>query len=251
MLVGYFDDSGSQPDGQLCVLAGPVAHEDQWVQFEIEWAEALSKPPGVSVFKANHAFRLKHEFADWTPEQVFGLVDDLCGIIKRNTIHSVSITIDNKYYRSHLEGRVQKFYDHPYLMCFYLLLYGIKASSAQILTKDQYTLYFDEQGVLEDKALDYWHEVDPESKVIHSVLYADDCFVAPLQAADLIAWMIRRKAVEVESWPDYQEHFWKLGLHLFLTIGHEDNHGNVLQEVEERHLIEFCEATIRKYPREK
>ncbi len=42
MLLGYFDESGQQSDGWVC-LAGFVGSEEQWRVFDVRWREALGR----------------------------------------------------------------------------------------------------------------------------------------------------------------------------------------------------------------
>ena len=59
MLAAHIDDSGSQGEGPVFVLAGYVAYTDQWKKFSDQWQMALDTRPRLKVAKINHAVRLE------------------------------------------------------------------------------------------------------------------------------------------------------------------------------------------------
>ena len=84
MLQGYFDDSGSEPNSQIFVLAGYIHPASGWAEFSDEWSAALKQRPKIKTFKMSHAFSGRGEFSGIDLEFRKGKVRDLLSVIQKH-----------------------------------------------------------------------------------------------------------------------------------------------------------------------
>jgi len=68
MYTAYYDDSGSPNDTLAVVVAGFVADNAQWTEFERNWNETL-KHFGISLFHMKEFAHSRGEFAKWKDHQ--------------------------------------------------------------------------------------------------------------------------------------------------------------------------------------
>jgi hypothetical protein len=68
MFTAYFDGSGSPDDTQVLAVAGFIASTEQWVEFERNWEEVLSRFDAPPLHMRHFAHSIK-EFADWKGDE--------------------------------------------------------------------------------------------------------------------------------------------------------------------------------------
>ena len=89
MLVVYIDDSGSNKQEPVMVLAGYVAGFTSWIDFSDEWQAVLDEYPKVGYFKIREAIRLEEQFGRLKPRQRDERVLNLCSIIAKRVAFGV------------------------------------------------------------------------------------------------------------------------------------------------------------------
>jgi hypothetical protein len=68
MYTVYYDDSGSPNDTPVVVVAGLLASDEQWVEFERNWNETLQRF-GISLFHMKEFAHSRGEFSKWKEHQ--------------------------------------------------------------------------------------------------------------------------------------------------------------------------------------
>jgi uncharacterized protein DUF3800 len=208
MFTAYMDDSGSEGKGLVFVLAGYVAPIKGWEIFSAKWEEALAKPPSLPYFKMREAHRLNDSFFGWTEEDRERRVADLVDVICAQPVMSaLALVLTWDDFRRAQAEHPDIVNCHPYDMLFH----GAMATTTRLLVEDRsrdpIAFVFDEQGGAGERAILAYRAIRsilPSTQadlVVGSPRMENDKIVPPLQAADLLAWNIRRYVAEQGSFP--------------------------------------------------
>jgi hypothetical protein len=207
LLQGYFDDSGSHPEGGWYVLAGFIAPAGSWKPFSDAWEAVLRKYPAIEYFKMSEAHNLTGQFAGWPAPLRDQKVFELAEVIEKYAVARIAAVVSQQDYNNHIKGvSPWQELDDPYFMLFYQIIVltahfiknledrnypGLDFSNAEI------DFVFDEQGKIGLNALSWWdvlkQALDPQFVRFlgSSPIFRSDRRVLPLQAADLYAWHAR------------------------------------------------------------
>jgi Protein of unknown function (DUF3800) len=210
MLTGYFDDSGSERKGPVFVLAGYLSVMEVWEQyFTPKWEKTLAKSPSLDYFKMREANRLHDAFRGWTETQRDERVAELSDIlVHQPVITSMVFAMSwDDFKRAEAEYPEAKGVIHPYDMLFHGIMASATARMVQFNLGHQIEFVFDEQGSAGERAILTYKRIKstiPKAQadlIVGSPRLADDKIVLPLQAADLLAWHVRRYWVANGSFP--------------------------------------------------
>ncbi len=93
-LVAYLDASGTAVDTPVLAVAGFVATEEQWDEFERAWAAALADE-GVGEVHMKHLVHWRGEFEHWDRDEDrrARFVERLTGIMKAHTVRSFGASL--------------------------------------------------------------------------------------------------------------------------------------------------------------
>jgi hypothetical protein len=196
MLKAFIDDSGSAGDSPWFVLAGYVGTVEGWDRFDSLWESALNLPPKVAYFKSNEALHRNGEFRGFTPEERDAKLDALIDVIGTCTERAVCARMRQRDYNEVAKGYIPARFDSPY----YLLFPSIIAATVNIERIDgdgqPAEFIFDTDQRFDRLAYEMVPSLMPLRSFhngIVNVSYRDDRHFLPLQAADLLAWQIRRR----------------------------------------------------------
>ena len=64
MLTAFIDDSGSEGQGPVFVLAGHLSRTEVWSAFATRWQQVLDEAQSLPYFKMKEAHRLHDVFPD-------------------------------------------------------------------------------------------------------------------------------------------------------------------------------------------
>ncbi|WP_198141062.1 DUF3800 domain-containing protein [Polaromonas sp. JS666] len=191
MLQAYIDDSGSdkRSDKRL-VLAGYIQTAEAWSSFSDEWAAVLAAAPAL---KSLHMT----DFGGFTKEEREGKIDALAAVLAKYKPISIECSVSSRDYKELLRDAVPYDLRHPYFPCFVGVLYGVaKALEAEGL-KGPVDLIFDIQGNVGPLSALWYTPLKHSDPLLASTLggppiFRSDDDVLPLQAADMLAWHVRR-----------------------------------------------------------
>jgi hypothetical protein len=194
MPFAFVDDSGSGGDSPYFVLAGYSASKSTWFAFWHDWQSVLDGPPKLVYFKMNEAEALKAQFAGFTAEQRTKRVYQFIDVILAHDLFEASIAVPEKHYREILDPLFPGKFANPYYMAFIGLVSAFAARNRYNGSAEETDFIFDEQKGLQDRAVKMYHRLKDRSphRQLGRVAYRSDRDMLPLQAADLIAWQIRR-----------------------------------------------------------
>jgi hypothetical protein len=221
MLKLFADDSGSDTnrDGMF-VLYGYIMEELRWEDFAERWDARLKRPDFVPLpyCRMANAEEGDGPFAGIDRPFRQRKVKDLAEVISECRPTAIGCKMTWKNYNEILKGKVPQMLDNAYAVLFFQVLRGItelqlkfnreipdelkaqieKEYGAQIGIKPV-DFVFDDQGPAGLQCLQWWGALkervpEPHITVISNTpQFKDDRDVVPLQAADMLAWHIRRE----------------------------------------------------------
>lgn len=204
MLQAFVDDSGSGGDSSWYVLAGYIGTSEKWASFEPAWLEALKAHPSVPFFKASEAesCRREHWFGV-SPQQRDSKIDELIAVIGRYAERAVCVRMRQRDYDELVKGKLPMLPNGKYPLEWdrpYYLLATIMVGAA--INIDRLDGTHEPMEVVFD--MDETHKKGFANMLPHlpamamtwgkltNVRRADEKTTPALQAADLLAWQIRR-----------------------------------------------------------
>jgi len=199
-LAAFVDDSGRN-DPPVFVLAGLMARPDQWARFTDAWNEVLAIPPGLDYFKMQEAFTLNGQFGrekGWTEPLRDERVEALAELTRAYSMAAFSAVVLHEEYQVHLSGQVDRLIDHPYFLMYGNVIYSAIKWQVDNGMNEPIDFIFDDQlrdsteiiakfGDMFTRAPDF-----VKSRIKNRPTWGNDKDHKPLQAADLLAWHIRR-----------------------------------------------------------
>jgi Protein of unknown function (DUF3800) len=197
MLKAFIDDSGSGGDSTWYVLAGYLGTVEGWDSFDSQWTEVLHTDPYIEYFKASEAESLRPDgpWAGITREQRDVKIDALIEVIGRCARRSVCVRLRQRDYDQIIKGNVPKMWDSPYYILFTIAVGAAVNIERLDGERDDVDFVFDS----DEKHARQFDLMLPPLKRMESLdgrfvnaVRRDEKKFLPLQAADLLAWQIRR-----------------------------------------------------------
>lgn len=196
IIHAYIDDSGNS-EPPLYVLAGFINRVNSWIKFTDEWQSVLDVSPRLEYFKMQEANSLEGQFAHWSASRRDERVNALIDVITNNKPQAVCSVINYENCQRHFNGHPWGQYSIPHFLNIHSLMAGIASQFAAKQPGSKTTFVFD-KSILKGhikKTLDFvWENVPAVLKpfIEWPPTEKDDVDVLPLQAADMLAWKIRR-----------------------------------------------------------
>jgi Protein of unknown function (DUF3800) len=198
----FVDDSGGkgQAPSRHFVMAGLIAHSEDWASFSDEWKACLDTPPRVRIFKMREAASCGGQFFGWSESERDAKVLALARIINRYARIATYSAIDLEAHAELWVPRQRKPHSEPYFWPFHNT---IMASCFELWDRgwrERFEIIFDEQVIFGPRAKAWYPAIRDVVKMRNPDEYAimpadpmfktDDEFL-PLQACDLFAWCWR------------------------------------------------------------
>jgi hypothetical protein len=192
MFTAYFDESDSP---QASVVAGVIGEVGQLSKFNTEWM-ALLKREGLEYFHMKEFAHHKGQFADWKRDERrrSNFLTCLIGIIERRMRIGIGVLINREDYRALAHRPVfADFYKNEYTTCGFMSLLQCSRWAERRHVEDAIAFVFDDGNA---KRHDFQRAFDMAKSdartasryQLGSLTFANDRTVAPLQAADFIAY---------------------------------------------------------------
>jgi hypothetical protein len=197
---GFIDDSGAKGQGRHFVLAGLIAHSDEWALFSDEWRICLAQKPAIRYFKMREAAGRTAQFRRFSKSQRDDKLRSLAQIINGYAKISIYFAVDLD---AHAEtfGRINKKpLNEPYFWPFQNVTLGTCFELWDLGWRERFEIIFDEHVIFGPRAKAWYPALrdvmkvrEPDAYLIMPVdpLFRTDDEFTPLQAADLFAWCIR------------------------------------------------------------
>jgi hypothetical protein len=255
MLRAFCDESESYPpEPQVFVLAGYIARPARWEAFSDEWRQALDEKPSLATFKFKEAWKLSGQFRHWSEESRNAKVQLLSDIIARHAEAELSVAFRPEVYRAvyrEVFGERDRFAKHP--LCFAIVQLSVMVSQGleQLgLPREQVDFVFDNHAMAKDKVLAEWdgmaaltpylrsQPADLRTKImVNPPSFADDAQVMPLQAADMLAGIMRVAYVNAMKGQETTRFPWAITTGQMARVQIQFNEDQLRQTAREVHAV--------------
>lgn len=209
----YFDSSGSHASSEMAVVAGYLAHIDQWERLEADWNEVL-RQEGVKEIKGYRRLHMKEltsgtgGFEGWDNPRRARLLERLGTLINVRVSRLIGVGVSTHSFREAMT--ILNAYGFPALaipksplsLCLIQSMYAIEGwCHRNRVEGEQVAFYFEEGDENQKEVQKFMNDLadDPELRVRSR--YAGWGFggkrLVPLQAADWIAYELYLHGVRV------------------------------------------------------
>jgi hypothetical protein len=202
MLQVYVDDSASDDGDQRLFLAGYINTADKWIRFSDAWQEELDHSPRINYLKMSEANNLGGEFRGWTAAARDEKLRGLARVIRHFSPASIHSSISRADFKTIVSPVAPYGFNRPYFYCFQAIIVPLVNSMLEYgLPKVPVDFIFDEQEGMGEEARFFYRIIrDGQPAAVRSMLSSDPIFrddkqVLPLQAADMLAWHVRRNHI--------------------------------------------------------
>lgn len=210
VLQAVFDESGNSPNQDTLVIGGLLASAEAWIRFTDQWDAALKRAPGAAFVKYTEITRGKGQFADdrgWNDSLRAERLSEFVKIIRDNAVCMMFASMRHADFERHVRSVPTAGYrsllnDHPYALLAQQAAVPTIALLAKKGLTDKCDFYFDSLPGPDAVIQDIWPDIQampstlpegvlPFAPKIGGVIFRDGEDFLPLQAADLVAGMVR------------------------------------------------------------
>jgi hypothetical protein len=198
----YVDDSASDEGDQRLFLAGYMNMADKWARFSEAWQEELRASPAIDYLKMSEANSLGGQFRGWDIPIKDEKLRGLARVIRHFEPASIHSSISRAEFKAIVSPVAPYGFNRPYFYCFHPIMVSLANSMLEFgLPRVPIDFIFDEQGAMGEEARFFYRIIrDGQPAAVRSLLsrdpvFRDDKLVVPLQAADMLAWHVRRNHI--------------------------------------------------------
>lgn len=180
-------------------LAGYVNTVSQWSKFADAWDAELHAHPSIEYLHMVEAQNLRDQFDGWPEVDRDKKVLDLATVIRDHEPWSIQCSVSRNDYTRIVRPVAPRGLGNPYFSCFYGIVISLARFHHEQGIATPVDFVFDEQGGLGTEAVMFYEYIKslqiPEVEALlgSTPVFRDDEKVLPLQAADVLAWHIRRE----------------------------------------------------------
>jgi hypothetical protein len=157
------DDSGSEPQSRVFVLAGFVSTSDGWTDFAKDWRAVLDEPPALDYFKMAEAAGFRGQFSrarGWDERKRDDRIIRLCGVIRKYSMVTIQAAVRNDHFEKYIKSIATPertlMVDSPYVLVFTQLILAMATFGDQAGIEEACEFIFDKQEGFDGPALTAW-----------------------------------------------------------------------------------------------
>jgi hypothetical protein len=157
------DDSGSEPQSRVFVLAGFAASASAWAHFALDWRAALDESPKLEYFKMTEAANFGGQFdraKGWDEAKRDDRLISLTRIINKHAHLIIHAAVRNDHFEKYIKSipapERSLAIDSPYVLMFTQIILAMATFGDQLQIRDACDFIFDEQGAFSKAALAFW-----------------------------------------------------------------------------------------------
>ena len=204
MLVAYLDESGTAAASPTLWLAGYVAHAATWFEVSRLWRHALGRAGVPSLHMVDLAAGRK-AFKEWDSSRRRDLLAELIDILEANRVVGVGAGVEKVAYQRAIvdsgflsSSQLTKgWWKTPYLIAFQDVLVECLTASEALPKSETLSVVVENQPEFSGRARLVFEQVRDKPHVpgpnrLASISFASKTEAIPLQAADLLAYELRK-----------------------------------------------------------
>jgi hypothetical protein len=191
------DDGNASP---VAVVAGLTLQQDRFTWLDLDWQQAIAKHAFGKPYVHMKDFAPHGELRDLPESKRIALFSDLSKIIREYKTYSIEATLSTDNYKKHLASLAPISASMPsiYSACFTLMAIFQGKQAEQDKYKEDIPFVLDDGCAYEQDVVIAHkflvNEFQPRRNAhVGDLAFGDDTKIRALQAADVIAWVVRRK----------------------------------------------------------
>lgn len=198
MLQIHVDESVSE-NPPVYVMAGFISTAEKWISFSDEWRQRLDMRPRIAYFKMSEAMCLGGEFSGFSPDARDEKIVLLDSLIQEYAMGSIALVLDHHEFKRVFDHpSIPKHLRSPYYFLAFEMMKELPAFQDHFEIDSGIDFVFDEQMGEMDRIISAWTNFKTHSRVPWGLqssvpIFRDEKKVLPLQAADMLAWIIRKR----------------------------------------------------------
>jgi hypothetical protein len=198
-LQAYIDDSASDAGDRRLYFAGYINSAHKWRLFTDAWDDELKSSPSIKYLKMVEASNRRGEFKDWKEKDVNEKLKGLARVIRHFHPMSFEFSASRKAFADLLAPHSPRNLSDPYFACNFGIVAMLSRHFAQAESRIPIEFIFDQQDGVDTSVDLFFEEMVknlPKSarRLIHNKpRFQNDKDIKPLQAADMLAWHLRRE----------------------------------------------------------
>jgi hypothetical protein len=198
----FFDDSAGETGDRRLFLAGYINRAENWALFSDAWDEELRAAPSIEYLKMAEAQNLRDQFSrrkGWNENAREQKLRGLARVIKHFEPLSFQISIDREFFYRVNTPVSPRGLANPHFDCCVATVATVAKFGADARFESPIEFIFDKQDGVEDDIAMFFVQFLPHfSKKIRRMIdgtpkFVDDKQFRPIQAADMLAWHLRRE----------------------------------------------------------
>jgi hypothetical protein len=199
MLQAYFDESYSEVGRKCVYMAGYVTYASTWAEFSDVWDQQCKASPRIDYLHMVEAQNLRDQFKGWRPDDRDRKVLALASVVRHFRPWAISCSVSREDYSELVTPYAPFQMKSPYFACFYGIVLGLARLQSRLGNPIPLDLIFDEQASQWDVLMAYdfvkaEQRPDIAAAMGSAPIFRNDKQILPLQAADMLAWHLRRDA---------------------------------------------------------
>jgi hypothetical protein len=206
-LRAFTDDSAAQTGDRRLFMAGYLNRADVWARFSEAFDEERRASPAIEYLKMSEANSLQGQFEGWSNTQRDEKIAALARVIRHFKPFSFQFSVDRGQYDRLVRPNSPYGFSDPHFVACFGVMSGLTRFAADQGIKTPIEFIFDQQDGTDDN-VDLFFEnllaaLPRASRRLISgkPLFRDDKEMLPLQAADMLAWHVRREHELGQSLP--------------------------------------------------
>lgn len=198
-LRAFTDDSGSDVGDRRLYMAGYLNRAEKWTLFSKAWGEECHATPSIAYLKMSEAQSLGGQFRGWSKEARDEKLRGLARVIRHFEPMSFEFSINREEFDRVVAPASPRGLKSSHLIGCFAIVSGVARCIAEQGGEIPIEFVFDRQDGVSD-VIDLTFGIMQKSlppgatKLIKGKpTFEDDKQQLPLQAADLLAWHLRRE----------------------------------------------------------
>jgi hypothetical protein len=201
MYTAYFDESGHAASGGFVALAGFVARDETWAQFDVAWNAALARH-GAPFLHTTDLTNFMREFEGWTEERRRALMAELMNVIHdAGRIAAVGAVMAVDDFNSLTPEQQTRLRD-PFFPLFQEVINGASLEAYFDRSDTTVRMVYSQQDEFAGSARQLFDVMQGRNARIGELRFADMRTSPGLQAADLLSFEFARYYRNQRTRPD-------------------------------------------------
>jgi Protein of unknown function (DUF3800) len=207
-LRAVIDDSGSGGDSPWFVLAGYLGTVEAWGAFGKPWRAVLDGPPKLEYFKHSEVYGSDNQWAGMSTTERNERIDAFIRVIGKHALRSIYVRLKQQDYDEVIKPYIPSKWQNAYYFLFIGFLSAATMTAKYLGDVEHVEFFFDSNREVEKPSRTLYGQAANLAQFrdrVKNIHYEDEKVFLPLQAADLLAWQIRRRfSVQEDPRPQFE-----------------------------------------------